>query len=316
MNSKYRNLFKSSDTRSFLFFLLLTSCIAALIKLSKEYVTSYEIPIQITDIPIDKTINKVSPERISFKAVQSGFSLLANSITGKKLLISFTSLDSVTNSKYEISTAQLLPTLEKSISSNGAFSNFSTQLIKIEMDELAHKKVPVIATVSLDFKGGYNTQGAAVISPDSVKVVGALGLLDKINSVRTKKERITDIDQDLITDLVLDTLALYKEVKLSHTRFEYTQKVAKFTEGSFAIPVTIRGAREDVIKIFPKEVTLFFVASLSDYDDILPTDFEVMANFSTSTKDDEYVVLAVSRQPENVRNVRLETKQVKFLVVN
>lgn len=316
MTPKYRTFFKSSDARSFLFFLLLTSFIAILIKLSKDYETNYEIPILITDIPIDKTIQAIRPESIAFNVAQSGFSLLTHSIKEQKLTISFTSLDSISASQYAINTKELLPIIEESFTSNGSLSNFSTKAVTVDMDVLAHKKVPVFTDVVLDFKSGYNTKGAAVISPDSVKVVGALGLLDKIQSVITKKKHIKDVDRDLTTTLTLDTLGLYKEVKLSHTNFEYTQKVAKFTEGSFAIPVSIRGKPEDAIKIFPKEVALFFVTSLSDYDDILPTDFEVTADFSNITEEDEFVVIRVSRQPKNVRNVRLETKQIKFLVVN
>ena len=94
------------------------------------------------------------------------------------------------------------------------------------------------------------------------------------------------------------------------------QEVAKYTEGSFSLPVTVKGAHEDAIKIFPQEVTLFFVASLEEYDAILPTDFEVIADFSTRNNDEEFILLTVSRQPDNVRNVRLETKQIKFIVVN
>lgn len=316
MSSKFSTFFKSSDARSFLFFLLLTSLLAVLIKLSKEYTQTYELPVRITEVPIDKTIKKISPSTVSFKAQQSGFRMLTNSFKERQLNIKFGVIDSISNTQFSINSSELAPMLEQSISGGTSFSSFNVKNITVDIDVLSSKKVPVQAAVSLDFKSGYNTIGNPAISPDSVKVVGALGLLNKITSVRTKPHQIVDVDQDIKSQLELDTLGLYQEVKLSHSTFVYTQEVAKFTEGSFAIPVTIRGARQDEIKIFPKEVTLFFVASLDEYDAILPTDFEVIADFSTIKPNEEFAVLTVSRQPTNVRNVRLETKQIKFLVVH
>lgn len=316
MKTRYRTFFKSSDARGFLFFLLLTSCIAVLIKLSKEYTKVYELPIQITDVPVASTIKTITPERISFNTAQSGFRLLSNSFREQKLEIPFSNLDSLSKSRYAIKTAALEPLLKKSVSSTASFSNYSTDNITVVIDILSNKKVPVLADIALDFKSGYNTNGVARITPDSVTVVGALGILDKIQAVQTKKRNIAEVDKDIKVAIELDTLALYKEIKLSQTRFEFSQKVARFTEGSFTIPVTIRGTSEGAIKIFPKEVALFFVASLDAYDDILPTDFEVIADFSNSNLTEEFIVLTVARQPKNVRNVRLETKQIKFLVVH
>ena len=91
MEHKRRTFFRSSDARGFLFFLLLTSVVAVLIKLSKEYTKMYTVPIEITNIPLDKTVNEIRPEEVIFKAQLSGFSLLMNSLRRQELKIDFSS---------------------------------------------------------------------------------------------------------------------------------------------------------------------------------------------------------------------------------
>ena len=196
------------------------------------------------------------------------------------------------------------------------FSNYNTSSITIGVDVLSTKRVPVLADVSLDFTNGYNTYAPAVIIPDSITVVGPLGVLEKMNRIRTQPQKVANITNEVLLTLELDTIAMYKELRFSDSQFKYKQEVAKYTEGSFSIPITIRGANKETVKIFPREVELFFVTRLEEYDAVLPTDFEVIADFSGRSDTEEYILLSISRKPDNVRSVRLETKQVKFIVVN
>lgn len=311
-----RSFFKSSDARGFLFFLLLTSLVAVLIKLSKEYTKTYSIPITISNLPIDKTITTITPSHIDFNAEVSGFSLLMNSVKSQHLEIDFNSLTPISKTNYSYDTSKLNSQLKLALSGGKDFSDFASSSIEVSVDVLATKTLPVLTQVSLDFKQGYNTYKAARIRPDSIKVVGSLSILETLEGVQTQPKALGDITSDVSLTLQLDTIAVYKELKFSDTQFVYEQDVAKYTEGSFSIPVTIKGAPERTIKIFPREVRLYFVASLEEYDTVLPTDFEVLADFTAINSNEEFVVLSVSRKPENVRNVRLETKQIKFIVVN
>jgi len=292
MENKRRTFFKSSDARGFLFFLLLTSIVAVLIKLSKEYTKTYSIPIAITNIPIDKTIKKITPLETTFSTQLSGFSLLFNSFKNPKLEIDFETLDSVTGNMYNYDTSRLHATLKESLRGVQDFTNFKTSTITVDVDIMSAKLVPVIADVIIEFESGFDTYQAALIVPDSVTVVGPLGVLDKITSIKTKRQTVQSVIDNVSLKLEPDTLALYKQVKLSNKSFTYKQDVAKYTEGSFSIPVTIRGAQENALKIFPREVILFFVTSLEEYDTILPTDFEVLADFSNRHSEEEFIVLS------------------------
>ncbi len=316
MFTKGRSIFKSSDARGFLFFLLLTSMVAVLIKLSKEYTQTYIVPITITKLPIDKTVKLINPSIIEFRAQQSGFSLLRNSFNSEVLEIDFNNFDSLSSTKYSYDTERLNTRLTETIAGASDFTDFTSSLITLNVDVLTTKKVAVQVDVQLDFEQGYNTFDAAIIKPDSAAVVGPKSIIDQLNEVRTQKKRIANVTGDVSLMLDLDTLAVYKELKFSTSKFRYQQQVAKYTEGSFSIPITVRGAQEDAIRIFPREVLLYFVASLEEYDTVLPTDFEVLADFSKRNDNEEFVVLRVSRKPDNLRNVRLESKQIKFIVVH
>lgn len=316
MGSKERSFFKSSDARGFLFFLFLTSVVAIFIKLSKDYTKTYSVPIGIRQVPIDKTIKNILPKKLEFNAELNGFSLLLNSFRSPEIEIDFNSLDSIAGSKLSYDTRKLNAALGKAITGAKEFSSFNTPSIAVAVDLLSTKKVPVLVDLDLDYKSGYDAYDRAAIIPDSVTAVGPMGLLEQLKGVKTKSQSVENISNDVVLSLEIDTLALYNKLRLSDTNFAYKQKVAKYTEGSFSIPVTVIGAQKDLIKIFPREVVLFYVASLEEYDSILASDFEVGANFETRNNEEEFIVLTIDRKPDNVRNVRLETKQIKFIVVN
>lgn len=315
MAFKGQSFFKSSDARGFLFFLLLTSIVAVLIKLSKSYSKVYKTEVVISNVPIDKTVKSITPSEIEFAAELSGFSLVLNSFRNQEVAIDFDKLDSVSTTRFTYNTDRLSLLLKDKISGGSEFSDFESDLITVDVDNLTGKKVPVISDVAINFKSGYNAINAPLIKPDSVTVVGPQNVLNKISGLRTKAQSINNISSSVTITLELDTIAVYKDLTISDRTFIFEQEVAKFTEGSFSIPVNIRGANENDIKIFPKEIRLFFVASLEEYDSILPSDFEVVADFS-ETNGDEYIALTVFRKPDNVRNVRLENKQIKYIVVN
>ena len=316
MSLKKRTFFKSSDARGFLFFLLLTSVVAILIKLSKDYTQACSIPISIAGVPLDKTIKTISPQELAFNAKISGFSMLRNSLKTPELEINFSSLDSITSSRLSYDTSRLNSILKEVMPGGKEFSNYNSSSIAVGVDVLSTKKVPVLVDVQLDFNNGYNTYDSAIVTPDSVTVVGPLGELEKVKGIQTHSQKVDNVTNEVSLTLELDTLAVYENLKFSASKFRYTQKVAKYTEGSFSIPVTVNGINREKVKIFPREVELFFVASLDEYDSVLPTDFEIVADFSQRRGAEEHIVLSISREPSNVRNVRLGTKHIKFIVVN
>lgn len=315
MAFKGQSFFKSSDARGFLFFLLLTSIVAVLIKLSKSYSKAYKTTVVIRNVPIDKTVKTITPSEIEFTTELSGFSLVLNSIRSQEVAIDFNKLDSISTTRFTFNTDRLSSILKDAITGGSEFSDWNSDLITVDVDNLTGKKIPVLSDVVINFKSGYNASNPPIIKPDSVTVVGPISVLSKLTGLKTKAQIIDDISSDIAISLEVDTLATYDNLTLSDKTFIFEQEVTKFTEGSFLIPVTIKGANKNDIKIFPKEVRLFFVASLKEYDSILLTDFEVVADFS-QTNGDEFVVLRIEREPENVRNVRLENKQVKYIVVN
>lgn len=316
MTVKGKSFFKSSDARGFLFFLLLTSLVAVLIKLSKNYTKIYTVTIDIVNVPIDQTVKSITPKELAITTEVNGFSLMLNSFKSQEVPIDFISLDSISNNTLTLDTNRLSPVLKEVIGGGVSFTNFSAKNISVTVDKMFSKKVPVASNIIINYKGGYDASDVASVMPDSVMVVGPKGVLEEISSVRTMTKTLNDISNDVAVTLALDTISDYKDLAISNNTFEYKQKVAKFTEGSFMLPVTLKGAKDTEVKIFPREVNLFYVTSLEAYDAILPSDFEIEADFSKRTNNEEFLVLSVSRKPDNVRKVRLETKQIKFIVVN
>ena len=83
---------RNTSIKGFLFFLILTTILAVLIKLSKTYTTTLQIPIQVSDVVIDKTVQEITPQQLEAAVTMSGFSLLRNMFSEPILELPFSKL--------------------------------------------------------------------------------------------------------------------------------------------------------------------------------------------------------------------------------
>ena len=92
--------------------------------------------------------------------------------------------------------------------------------------------------------------------------------------------------------------------------------VKKFTEGSFLVPVSVTNLPENVnIKYFPKEIEVIFYTSLDYFKTISANNFRVECDFSQLTDDNSKLIPKIIKQPDSVRNLRLGTKSIEFIIL-
>ena len=308
--------FKRASVREFFFFLLLTTVLAVLIKLSKNYTKIYSLPVHIVNVPIDKVVSNLQPEELEVTTSLSGFALLSNQFSDFELAIDFDQLEKMSNKKYQYIPDGHPLEIANAFSGISEVTAISPKQITIQIDSLASKDVPITSLLTSEFKNGYGPNGTPILTPSVVRIVGPKAYIDTIAGVQTKPKNLTEVSENIETQLSIDSLALHKEVKLSSYNVTYTQAVAKFTEGSFSIPVTLINTEGTDVKIFPKTVDVYFTVPIDAYESITANDFEVVCDFRNHDSEDDFIVLDVKRAPKQVKSTRLATKQIKYIVVN
>ena len=112
-----------------------------------------------------------------------------------------------------------------------------------------HKKLPVEAVFSLDYRSQYMSDGVIKVSPDSVTVYGEPNRLENLSVVKTKPIRHSDLHSDISGTIVLEQI---QGVRLSDTEVSYSIDVARFTELRTVAPIsTINVPEGKTLSVYP-----------------------------------------------------------------
>ncbi len=307
---------KRSNARGFFFFLLLTTVFAILSKLSKTYSTVYSLAIEVKGVPLDKVVSTIEPAYLEVTTSLSGFALLANQFSDYKLDIDFKDLEKATSTSHVYFPENHPLEIADAIKGVTEVSAIRPQQVTVLIDSLSSKKVQVTTQINIKYINGFGPNGASVITPDFVSIIGPKAAIDTIKTIYTTPKTLDDVSQNIDILLVADSLALHEEVKLSTHEFLFKQEVTKFTEGSFSIPVTIKNNESFDVKVFPKTIDVYFTASLDVFDEITSSDFQVICDFSKRNDQEDLIPLELIKLSSTIKKSRLATKQVKFIVVN
>ncbi len=307
----------SANARGFFFFLLITTVMAALIKLSKTYESTYKILVKVTEIPIDKTIQSISPEEIEVKVENSGFAILRNNWSTPEAYISFKSLNkNEADRTYQYSLSNNLSNIEHTLSDNLNLISVIGDEVVVIVDEMESKEIAIHPNVQLEYASGYRAKEELNIEPKLVRAVGPHYILDKLEVIDTELFVQKDVKDNVEVTVAIAIADSLQEVKFDVTNFIITQEVTKFTEGTVTVPITVLNNGNNKVKIFPKEVEVVYSVNLDDFENIKGKDFVVTCDFSNSSENNNYLPLTIKKQPKEVSLARLVDKQVQYLVID
>lgn len=308
--------FRNSNIKEFFFFFLLTTILAILIKLSETYTTTIEIPIEITEVAIDKTIENINPDYIEVSVSLSGFGLLQNKIFKPLLKIPFTRFESLDNGALEYRPKDPEVEMTKVLKGQFQVNAMTSDKITLRTEKFLQKKVSIKSAITFQYASGYNAVDSLIITPQLVTITGAASKIAEINTLYTVSKTYDNVIESITDQIALDTTGLGIRLRKEDFNVSIFQNVTKFTEGNFNVPIQILNDDTNQIQIFPKNVNVFFNVSLEDYESISPEDFLVTCDFATIEKENTFLSLQLAKVPEKILNARLETKQVRFIIVD
>ena len=126
--------------------------------------------------------------------------------------------------------------------------------IKISLDEVMQKTVPVSSNLLISLKDGYTQVGLINFNPDSVNIVGPKAELDRINSINTINDTLTDLSYAF--DRELDLILPNRLINCSHTEVRYYLDIQQISERIIVdIPVNVINKIKG-IRVFPSPQTV------------------------------------------------------------
>ncbi|WP_029034654.1 hypothetical protein [Salinimicrobium terrae] len=317
MLNKFKTLtrarFKKTDFNSFLFFLFFAIVIWIFVQFSKPYNEILEIPVEYVNMPPDKLLVGDIPENLEFRMQENGFTVAWFSL--------FPPTVSIDLSKATVENGALVYVINENrteLQSQLEFDlddiNFLRDELVVNFEQRQEKKLPVDLRIKVEYAVGFSAVDELRIEPDSIKVSGPDNILDTLSRLYTQRLTLSKVKDDQKGVVYLDTTGL-PNVTFYRNRVQYAVDVEKFTEGKVQVPIEIINVPQGLnVVIFPKEVVLFYLVNLKDFNKVTASDFRVVVDFNEVRGQQDFLIPEVIQKPDFTSNIRLNEKRIQFII--
>lgn len=309
-------IIKNKKTSVFVIFLAVSSMMWLLIKFSKEYTISIEVPVVYKDLPVDKVLINKTESIIYIEISDFGFELIGPSIFGIGDPISLSEADFY---KYKTSEKRtkwyLLPNAMKSLIQQNTDSKRRVDIMNPDsliliFEEKQVKKVKIVPNISLQLAPQYQFKKAPRIQPDSVLIYGSVNQLNSIDSIQTPLMSFQNIDHSIQEEL---TIVLPSNVEAKSQTTMLFIEVEKFTEAVIEVPIGLNFMNEEEVKIFPETIKIRYTVSLEDFHKINESYFNAIARVDTLSSG--MLDILLQKYPENIQIIDYSPKVAEYIIL-
>ena len=312
LNSLQKALVYKGKIKMFISFILISFIIWFFKKFSKEYQEEIKMKIEIIDVPKSYIISSISDSILNLNLKATGFQFLYYYFLDNTIKISFQKAAYSNNIGF-LEIASQFNKLQEQLLGDTQILSFFPSEIKISYQPEFSKIVPVvIPKFNLDV--GYSITRVK-LNPDSIIVTGPENILDNFDHVDLNYKNELPIKSNLIQKIPV----IQKEKKLNYNYTEVNVElfVDLFSEKNLNIPISVSNFPKDmVLKLFPSEVELVFSSTISNLKIIKPSDFKVGFNYDSIDKGKKTAEIKLLNVPATADNIRLNPKNVFFLIRN
>lgn len=300
----------------FVLFLFLSFLISLLVKLNNTYTQTLSFELKPIQLPSNELLVSKGPKAINITISGRGFELLKHYIELPVIEVDFSRLRK-NNSQYIWTERSQLDKIINHFDAEISVKSITPDTVVFPFDKQFVKKVPVKVLVNPSFAFGFDLVGSFQSQPDSITLIGPESVLKSIASVPTKAITLNEINTSIEMPVALNLPSGSAQLQASHNTISVVAKVAKFTEGTVNIPVTITNVPEDlIINFFPKEISVVFYSSLEAYKSISESDFTVACDFNLLNADNKYLNPILVKQPLTIKSAKLQMTQLEYIITS
>ncbi len=249
-----------------------------------QYTMVLDLPIEARNLNAQKTYLREVPEYASVMLKGKGRDLfksyMLQKYAGFKLVLDLEGISQeyefILNDYFEENPRKVvLPSSYKLTFVEVIYPN----RIKISLDEIMEKTVPIHSNIEIFLIDGYTQVGEIKFVPDSVIIVGPKAELNNINEVYTNKDTLYDLSYAIKSniDLIFPSRLINGQV----STIEYSLNIQQISERIIVdIPIQVTN-KVNGIRVFPspQTVSLTVVGGAVQISKIIPSDILVTVDF-------------------------------------
>ena len=298
----------------FIFFLALSGAFWLFTTLNEVYEYEFDIPVSVVGVPKNAVLTSEETDTVRMTIRDKGITLLTYMYGDilKKINVSFKTY-SKSNGTGVVTASELQKLVYQQLANGSRITGVKPDKLEFYYNYGAKKKVPV------RWSGRVIPEEMFFISrvayqPDSITIYASHEKLDSINVVYTEQLNYVNFRDTLIADCELNKIKGVKMIP-DHTKVTFFTDV--LTEEEIE-NVPIRAVNMPVgkyLRTFPAKINISFVAGVSVYRSLKPTDFVVIADYNEIINHPtEKCHIYLKSVPRGISRARLEVSMVDYLI--
>lgn len=302
----------------FLFFLLISTILWFLIKLSHEYTTGIDYPIQLVNPPKGKVIAGEPPRTIQLKVKAYGYTLLRYKLIALMSPIQVSVKGAIWNrnseaSEYYVLMSDKFGSLASQLSDDIILLGTQPDTLFFNLSNVIDKVVPVKPDISITYSTQHMLAGAIKVKPSSITITGPSTILDTITQVKTKQISLGLLSEVTRTIVPLSSIP---QVTFSENEVKVEIPVEKFTETTLEVPLVPQNVPDNAqVKLLPDKVNVKCNVVVGKYFLLKANQFKLVCNFNDPESiSDGKIRVSLERYPDYVGRVDFQPKYVDFIL--
>lgn len=301
---------------TFLFFLLISSLLWFLIKLTKEYTTQTVFSVVYTDVPVNKWVANTD-QRVNLSFSADGFITLRHNLVREPNRVIEVSLEEVPyrlegGNTYSYGSQYVAERVADWLGVPAGSVTVNDDKQYFNMEDLQQKDLPVQVPLDVKTQRQFQVYGDPLVEPGVITVYGPKSVLDTMEAIVTEPFVATAANTNLVRDLTVDYCG--GAVKGAEPTVRVTVQVEQYTETVVQVPVTVTDSLQ--VRFFPETMAVKCMVPIRDFASLSPAAFLVLADTAQLHLRQPLLDIRLVRVPEHVEVVKAEPDQVEYLIVN
>lgn len=301
---------------TFLFFLLISSLLWFLIKLTKEYTTQTVFSVVYTDVPVNKWVANTD-QRVNLSFSADGFITLRHNLVREPNRVIEVSLEEVPyrlegGNTYSYGSQYVAERVADWLGVPAGSVTVNDDKQYFNMEDLQQKDLPVQVPLDVKTQRQFQVYGDPLVEPGVITVYGPKSVLDTMEAIVTEPFVATAANTNLVRDLAVDYCG--GAVKGAEPTVRVTVQVEQYTETVVQVPVTVTDSLQ--VRFFPETMAVKCMVPIRDFASLSPAAFLVLADTAQLHLRQPLLDIRLVRVPEHVEVVKAEPDQVEYLIVN
>lgn len=300
---------------TFLVFLLISTVLWLMVKLSETYTTQVVFRLRIVDVPADKWMS-ADEQTAKLSMTADGFTTLRYRLIREPNRVVSLSLAEVpyrleSGTTYSFSSLYVTERIADYLDITAADLTMNDAKVYFNMDPLMSKVVPVVLRSDIRTQRQFGVYGLPILDPSSVTVYGPAEVIDTLRTVKTELLAKMNVSESFSETVPLD---LYNgQLRSNETEVVAKVVVEKYTETDVKVPINSPDAHQ--MRFFPEAMTVKCLVALKDYPSINTEDFRVEVDTAQLHAMMPLLDVSLKSWPQYVQVLSTSPDKVEYLIV-